>query len=712
MALASGVIARPDFPAAVEATEEVQGDAPVTIDAILQADNVADLLADSVLAEIGAKVVREYKIDDNSRSDWKDRYSKALDLAMQVAAKKDYPWPNAANIKYPLLTAAALQFGARAYPAIINGRDVVKGQIRGSDDGVPAIDPRTRQPAVQQGPDGQPVPVWQVQPGAKQQRADRVAAHMSYQLTEEMEEWEPDTDRLVHMLPILGCMFRKTYHIDGRNVSELVSAMDLVVNQAAPSLERAPRITHRFERYPNEIAERVRLGTWRDVDLGLAPNSNGDVDAPHVFLEQHRWLDLDDDGVQEPYCVTVHEQTTQVVRIVPRFDKTTVVKNVLGRPVKFDAIHYFTQYDFLPAPDGSFYGIGFGWLLFPLNEAINTTINQMLDAGHLQNTGGGFIGSGLRLRGGAMRMRPGEYKFVQATGGSIRENIVPLQHPGPSSVLFSLLGLLIEGAQDVSSVKDIMTGGEGPANEAATRALARIEQGMKVFSAIYKRIFRSLKSEFGKLYRLNALNLPDQAYFRFHDAQQAVARQDYAQGDMDVIPVADPNVVTDMQRMAKAEFLMPFMADPLFDPFEVRRRVLEAANIPEIDKLLVKTPPANPEAEIRAVELENDRNLTMLKEREVQVREREIALKEREFELRALEGAVDRETARNEAARADMGREQEMQAKDAENRQNLSQQAEAHRQKVQQAQEMHDQRMEQAREAAAVKLETQRRPAE
>ena len=219
---------------------------------------------DDELERIAARVCRDFEIDDRSRDDWKTKYRKWLDFALQIADKKTYPWPEASNIIYPLMTTAAVQFAARAYPAIIRDRNVVKGSVVGSDDGTPATDPNTGEPIPAVGG-----PMWKIQPGAKQIRADLIGRHMSWQLLDEQEEWEPQTDRLLIVLPIVGLMYRKSYFASdlGRNVSETVTALDLCVNYYAKSFETAPRKTEMIRLYPWEIEEKIRAGSvprlWR-----------------------------------------------------------------------------------------------------------------------------------------------------------------------------------------------------------------------------------------------------------------------------------------------------------------------------------------------------------------------------------------------------------------------------------------------------------------
>lgn len=579
--------------------------------------NIADKLDKEKLSDIGTTVKREYDIDKDSQKEWEDNNKEAMKLAMQVAEPKTYPWPKAANIKYPLLTTAAIQFSARAYPAILGQGTPVKAKVIGQDEGVPAVDAQG-QPVVDQETQQ---PAWEVEPGHKRSRGDRVARHMSFQLNEEMTEWEEDTDRLLIILPITGLVYRKTYFSSelGRNRSELVLGDKLVVNKKTKDLETVPRATHEFTLYPNQFMERVRAGTFLDIDIGLVADEQ-DADAPHEFLEQHRRLDLDGDGYAEPYIVTTHKETSQVCRIISNYEIEDIVIND-KQIARVDPVAYFTKYSFIPNPNGEFHDIGFGFLLRPLNEAINTSLNLMIDAGHLANVGGGFLGKGLRLKGGRQKFRPGEYVPVDSGGTDLKNNIVPLPFPGPNATLFALLGLLIEAGKDISSVKDVMTGGgEGAPNASPTTTLALIEQGMQVFSAIYKRIYRSLKSEYSKLYKLNGKYLEQDTYFRVLDEAEAVSPEDYAEGDFDIIPVADPTVVTNMQKLARAEYLAQFMNDPYLDGNEVRRRMFEAANIDDMDMLFAKQQAPDPMMLLQADELEIKKTDQMLKAIELEGR--------------------------------------------------------------------------------------------
>ncbi len=557
-------------------------------------DNVADDIDADRLDWIGAKVKQEFELDEKSRADWSEMAKKALDRAKLKKSPKNYPFSRASNVRYPLLSTAAQQFAGRAYGAIIDGKRIVKGQVVGDDSGVPMM-----------GEDGQPVvdeqtgePQYQIKPGAKRNKAERIAQHMSYQLTNEMPEWEEDTDMMLHQIPIVGCAFRKVWRdtVWNRNRAEMIPAQDFVVHSTTRSLDTVPRMTQIFELYPHEIDERINADIYLDIidELGYPQDGDNDDDAPHEFLEQHRYLDLDRDGYREPWIVTVHKETAKVVRIVANFDpETVIVENGKLKPIA--RYQMFVKYGFLPDPEGGFYDIGFGELLEGLDEVINTTINQMLDAAHLQNAGGGFIGSGLRLKKNQIRFSPGEYHVVEAAGGKIRDSIYNMEHPGPSNVLFQLLGMMIEAGREVANVKDVLTGDQQRA-QPATTTLALIEQGMKQYVSIYKRIYRALKKEYKLLFKLNQKFLDDETYFTVMDNPAAVARSDYDETSMDVVPVADPNVVTDMQKMARAQMILDSAGTPQFqaaggDPREAMMRYYEATGTENIEKLL---PPKQP----------------------------------------------------------------------------------------------------------------------
>lgn len=303
----------------------------------------------------------------------------------------------------------------------------------------------------------------------------------------------------------------------------------------------------------------------------------------------------------------------------------------------------FTKYGFIPSPDGSFYDIGFGSLLGAFNESINSTLNMIMDAGHLANTQGGFIGSGVTMKSGSARFSMGEFKRIDTAGATLRDSVMALPSPGPSTVLFNLLTMLIDAAKDVTATQDIMTGDTGGSNQPVGTTLAVIEQGLKTFTAIVKRVHRSLKQELACLFRLNSIYLEDQAYYVFQDQEGVIGRQDYAEGDVDVIAVSDPTMATDMQRMARAQFLQQFRPDPLMDGKKINERVLAAAGIQDSKELFAPPPEGPPpELQIQMKEME-------LRERELDQKDIELTIKRDEAEAKIATAATQAQKTAIEA---------------------------------------------------------------
>ena len=552
-------------------------------------ENIAELLSDDELAKIGQEVVSNFNDDLNSRSGWTQQQEEALKLAAQIQETKNYPWQNAANVKFPMLTEAAVQFNSRIYPALVPSTNIVKGRVVGFD-----LD------------------------GQKMEKAIRVSKHMSWQLIEEMEEWEEDMDRALMQLPIAGCFFKKTYYDSdkGQNVSEAISALDFVLDYYAKSVETCYRKTHVIYQYENEVRREILSGRYIDADLGKPvvelkkpENREGhdpiaqDASVPYEILEQHTYRDLDGDGLEEPYIFRVERSSQKVLRITAGFDLDEVMYNERGQVVDIPQEQYFTKYGFIPNPDGSIYDIGFGQLLAPMNKAVDTLINQLLDAGTLSNLQSGFLAKGVRLRSGDTTFKPGEWKPVNSRGDDLRKGIYPLPVREPSNVLYQLLGLMINTGQRLASTIDSMVGENPGQNQKATTTLAVLEQGQKVFNGIYKRLHRSLKKELKKLYRLNSIYLPAQQYLNVLDlpvdGQQAeqIRRADYDLNLVDVVPAADSSVATQQQKLMKAQALAELVPYGTVNPQEVTRRILEAQEQPAID-VLMKVDPPQPDPEI------------------------------------------------------------------------------------------------------------------
>lgn len=553
---------------ALDYVEDTFEEVPLIL-SLAQADgDITDLIPEDKLSELGRECVEGYTDDDNARSDWKQATEKALASAAQdPLGAKDYPFAGAANVQYPTITVASQQFAARAYPALVKPGQVVDVAVIGVD----------RQ-------------------GLKAARAERVKTYLNYQIFYRIKDWEGDTDVLLNQLPITGCGFRKVYYDyqTRRPCVEFVNALNLIVPQDAKSLEDAPRITQCFELFPWQIKEKIRLGIYRDAKfMGTAESEErqgGEYEeqTARKVIEQHRLHDMDDDGIEEPYIITVDVESQEVLRVEAAYSEVDLKYGPDGQLASVERWCPFVKYSFLPDPKGRFYDIGFGHLLAPINAVINTIINQLLDAGNAQVSGGGFLAQGLRLQGSGqmntLRWRPGEYKVVNAPGGNIAQSIYERPVPQPSPVLFEMLGMLMEAAKDISSVKDVLTG-EAGRNQTATATLALIEQGLQTFTAIYKRIYRAAKREYELLYECVARYGDPMEYQRVLDDPSAVLQQDFNEEDLDIQPVSDPQTVTNMQRMAKAQFMMQFLGKGLND-MEILKDVWEAAGVQNTDRFM------------------------------------------------------------------------------------------------------------------------------
>jgi len=522
----------------------------------LESNNLLKGLDDETKQKIANQVSEGYEYDLNSRAKWEQNLQEWTNLALQVREDKNWPWPKASNVKYPLLSIASMQFNARAYPSLIPATgDIVKCSVIGAD--------------PQQ---------------VKLEQAKRVSKFMSFQLLHEMKNWEEDMDRMLIMLPIVGTIFKKTYYnsVLGHNVSELVLPKNLVVNYWAKSLGTAERISELILLNKRQIKERQMSEIYSDVELGdpqpvIQQNQPvaviQDDTMPYEIIEQHTFFDLDKDGYAEPYIITFERSSKTLLRMVARFDEDTMYLSDDGKLQKIDPIQYYTKFSFIPNPDGGFYDIGFGVLLGPLNESVNTLINQLIDAGTINNLQGGFLGKGLKLKMGESGWTPGEWKTVQTASDDLRKQIVPLPAKEPSEVLFQLMGTLITSGKELASVAEIFVGKMPGQNTPATTTMATIEQGMKVFTAVYKRLYRALSEEYKKLFDLNRVYLDNDKYVAVLD--QPVTVDDFNRKLYDVCPNADPSTPTQTEKLMKAQALLELLPIGILDPLAVVMRVLD-----------------------------------------------------------------------------------------------------------------------------------------
>jgi chaperonin GroES len=494
---------------------------------------------------------------------------------------------------------------------------------------------------------------------------------MSYQLIEEDRNWLNDDEVAKFSASLLGCAVKESFYdgVQGINRSEFVPLANFTVDYYCKDLSRAQRITKWLTMFPNQIAENVARGLYLEMVEGEpgipiigsesqlrlgADQAKGmalqaqDTLRPYEILEQHCWLDLDDDGYAEPYVVTVRLDTAQVLRIAARYFNTgdvyrdcdkeirqlerkraaetdIVQKSRLeiqmeelekqGRVLRIVPVQSFTRYLFIPSPDGGFYGLGLGALLGPTNAAVDTLINQLIDSGTMQSTAGGFLGRGVKIKSGKQSFDPFEWKPVDGVGDDLRKNIVPLPVNAPSDVLFQLLGVLIQYGEKIGSATDIMTGVSPGQNTPAETSRNTIEQGMMLFSGIYTRMYRAFGEELRNLYALNRLFLPQSP--SFHELTEGenalILADDYDGNPYRITPAADANATSSAQKQTRAKALFDIAtASPAgFDLYTVKRRLLEALEVESIEEVLPNPkgpkavpPPKNPKVELEMAKLQ------------------------------------------------------------------------------------------------------------
>lgn len=607
--------------------------------------DISESLDPSELSSLGARAIREWREDAGSRNDWLDKAEHYLDLAAQETddEEREPLWENAADIHYPILSTASGQFLARASPELIKGDKVV---------GVKVFTPPTMNPGPQEIAQAAPPPqnpmeaqqgaqelqqdqrkqaLQGLQAQARNARAERVKHYLNFLIFYRMDDWEGDTDLLILQSSIIGGGFKKVYMGDKGLCSDFTSSTRLTVHNDTKNLQSCPRVTQEFELYPHEITQKMRAGIYREVSLvpeGMDPQ------APRELIETHRLDDLDGDGMDEPYIVTIDVKTEQVLRVEPAYTADDIMVNPMtSRVIRIERWLPFAPFLFLPDPRGKFYGIGLGALLDSITATIDTSVNQLIDAGTAQIAGGGFIGSGIRMQGsgqgGSVFFQPGEYKTIGTQGADLRQAIWERTVPQPSAVTMQMLEMLLGAAKDIASVKDVITG-EAPSTAPVGTTLALQNQALQVFSSIYKRIYRGFKDEFRLMYQCLRRWATDRERNEYQELTGGDFDKDFSGDGTDIEPVADPTVVTKMQKLAKFQTILQWAESPLGQAAGMTQpQAAQAITMDFLDAIDTDRPERyvgpvqpNPEAIAKAQDMSASANLKQAQAQEVAIKAR------------------------------------------------------------------------------------------
>lgn len=567
-------------------------DLKVSIERLMNSTNVMEFMEDDDIRHIGQCCKEGFEQDIRSREEWDQRTAEGMKLALQILTPKTEPWPGCANVKFPLITVAALQYHARAYPALIDTNDLVKVRVFGVD-----------------------------RDGSKTARAQRISTHMTWQNVKQDREWEEVHDKAYLIQPIVGSVFIKTVYDPAkrRKSTKLVLPKNFVINYWTRSIENSQRYTETFELTDNDIRQRELDGRfmapsdWDDGAPEIPKTDNTDTSelqtaqderqgmqkppessvTPFNTGEQYCWLDLDGDGYKEPYIVTFDIGTGTVRRIVARFNSAGIRRIKGGRNdgeiYEICPIQFYTKIPFIPSPDGGFYDLGLDTLCGPINESVNTAFNQTFDGATMATLGGGFIARGAGPRGGPFSMRPYEFHQVDKMGDDIRKNIMLAPVREPSQVLFQVIQFLVQYAERIISATDVQMGENVGQNTKVGTVEILNENGARVYSAIYKRTWRALGEEFCLQYDINRLYFEyDEDYIDLTRGEGAmISPMDYDEYDVDILPAADPNVVSDSQRQQQNLMLVQLAQTmPGFNRYELQKRLLLSMKVPDIERVM------------------------------------------------------------------------------------------------------------------------------
>jgi len=585
-------------------------------------NNIADLLDEDKLAEVSHLVMDGFDRDKSSAEDWLTKADKIMSLVNLPLEEKMFPWPGAANIKYPLLTMAIYQFSSRTLPEFARDGNIVKPRIIGRDP-----------------------------TGLKFKKGGRVCDYLNYKLLDEDSSWWDEHDKLLHVVSAIGTAFTKTCYnpLTGKVESKLINYRDIIVNNSAPSLDEAARISHRVMMSKNAVIQGIRSGFYSDVELS-SMMADDETKGPEIeFIEQHCLLDLDGDDYEEPYVVLLHPDSRQILRITASYGPEDVFLNEKDQVASIVRRKYFTDYHFLPNPDGSFYSNGFGTLLLSLNSAVNSILNQLVDAGTLSNTQSGYIDGKVRIKRGEHQLKPGELTPVEGTGNrTLDESIYMLNFKEPSSTLYQLLGLIINATRELTSTTEVMTGNVETQNTSPNTLAQTIQQGMTVYLAIQRRVFSGLKKELKLIFEHYGVYVDPRDYVTVLDLSEQELVEVFPNGFnqvadfdptvADVVPVSDMNSSTGVQRALKAQslFNMYAAAPGLFNGQEIAKEMLIAQDLADVERFIAP-PPQGPnlqEIEIQS-EIADKAAKTRIEEMKLQIDMMKLQLEELKVKTQA-----------------------------------------------------------------------------
>jgi len=542
--------------------------------------NLAEEMPDRELSRIGNDLAAEFDANKAGRQDWEDAYTDGLELLGFNYEERTQPFRGSSGVTHPLLAEAATQFQAQAFNELLPAGGPVRTQVMGEET------------------------------HAKADQAKRVRQFMNYYITNVMEDYTPDMDQMLFYLPLAGSTFKKTYYdeVMDRAVSKFVPAQNLVVPYDTSDLDTCPNISQLIRMDLNDLRKKQLAGVYLDIDVIPAQGDVTEVDSEinridgiepsqidydctllecHVDLDLEGYEDLDDDGeptgIKVPYIVTISQDNGQVLSIRRNYREDDPAKKKIA---------YFTHFKFLPG--FGFYGLGLIHTIGGLSRTATSALRQLIDAGTLSNLPAGFKARGLRIRDDDDPLQPGEFRDVDAPGGAIRDSLMPLPFKGPDRTLFELLGFVVQAGQRFATITDMKVG-DGNQNAAVGTTIAMLEQGSRVMSAVHKRLHYSMRQEFKILARVMSESLPQEYPYSVAGDESSIMASDF-DDRVDVIPVSNPNVFSQAQRIALSQTKMQLAAQApeMHNMHEVYRDMYESLGVTDVDRIMKAVPDDEP----------------------------------------------------------------------------------------------------------------------
>jgi len=542
--------------------------------------NLAEEMPDRELSRIGNDLAGEFDANKAGRQDWEDAYTDGLELLGFNYEERTQPFRGSSGVTHPLLAEAATQFQAQAFNELLPAGGPVRTQVMGEET------------------------------HAKVDQAKRVRQFMNYYITSVMEDYTPDMDQMLFYLPLAGSTFKKTYYdeVMDRAVSKFVPAQNLVVPYDTSDLDTCPNISQLIRMDLNDLRKKQLAGVYLDIDVIPAQGDVTEVDSEinridgiepsqidydctllecHVDLDLEGYEDLDEDGeptgIKVPYLVTISQDNGQVLSIRRNYREDDPAKKKIA---------YFTHFKFLPG--FGFYGLGLIHTIGGLSRTATSALRQLIDAGTLSNLPAGFKARGLRIRDDDDPLQPGEFRDVDAPGGAIRDSLMPLPFKGPDRTLFELLGFVVQAGQRFATITDMKVG-DGNQNAAVGTTIAMLEQGSRVMSAVHKRLHYAMRQEFKILARVMSESLPQEYPYSVAGDESSIMASDF-DDRVDVIPVSNPNVFSQAQRIALSQTKMQLAAQApeMHNMHEVYRDMYESLGVTDVDRIMKAVPDDEP----------------------------------------------------------------------------------------------------------------------